>query len=217
MDGDDAMSAAQENYSVSAQEEGFLGKREPRAETGSNASANGDNRAANAKAAKNNIVTIKPRGPEWVGNFRQQEKERYKNPTQPWSYTLEDGTPAVVAPVCKKSGLTTKPREHYLLKTERPSFITILCLVRDAAAKLPNGVGTRADICELLRESQYINENIPEKNINDIVSGALDRLHYEVDPCVRYDSDKKLWLYLHRDRPLDSKLWDENLESNGKV
>jgi nuclear factor related to kappa-B-binding protein len=52
-----------------------------------------------------------------------------------------------------------------LLKTERPSYITILCLVRDAAAKLPNGVGTRADICELLKESQYINENIPDKKI----------------------------------------------------
>ena len=43
------------------------------------------------------------------------------------------------------------------------------------------------------------------KLISDIVSGALDRLHYEDDPCVRYDSDKKLWLYLHRDRTLDSK------------
>jgi len=32
------------------------------------------------------------------------------------------------------------------------------------------------------------------------VSGALDRLHYEDDPCVKYDSDKKLWIYLHKDR-----------------
>lgn len=37
------------------------------------------------------------------------------------------------------------------------------------------------------------------------MSGALDRLHYENDPCVRYDSDKKLWIYLHKDRSLDSK------------
>ena len=71
----------------------------------------------------------------------------------------------VVAPVCKKSAVNSKAREHYLLKTERPSYITILCLVRDAAAKLPNGVGSRADICELLKESQYINENIADKNI----------------------------------------------------
>jgi len=29
--------------------------------------------------------------------------------------------------------------------------VTILTLVRDAASRLANGVGTRADICELLK------------------------------------------------------------------
>lgn len=33
-----------------------------------------------------------------------------------------------------------------------------------------------------------------------MVSGALDRLHYEKDPCVKYDIGCKLWIYLHRDR-----------------
>lgn len=32
------------------------------------------------------------------------------------------------------------------------------------------------------------------------MSGALDRLHYEKDPCVKYDIGRKLWIYLHRDR-----------------
>ena len=59
----------------------------------------------------------------------------------------------------------SKPREHFLLKAERPSYITILCLVRDAAARLPGGVGTRADICELLKESQYINESITDDKV----------------------------------------------------
>jgi len=86
------------------------------------------------------------------------------------------------------------------LRKDRPSFITILSLVRDAAARLPDGVGTRADICELLKESQYINEDIPDDKLSTIVSGALDRLHYEDDPCVKYDNEKKLWTYLHRDR-----------------
>ncbi|KAH7951059.1 hypothetical protein HPB52_004608 [Rhipicephalus sanguineus] len=31
-------------------------------------------------------------------------------------------------------------------------------IVRDAAARLPNGEGTRADICELLKDSQYLAE-----------------------------------------------------------
>jgi hypothetical protein len=39
--------------------------------------------------------------------------------------------------------------------------------------------------------------------MSNIVSGALDRLHYEDDPCVKYDSEKKLWIYLHRERTED--------------
>ena len=33
-----------------------------------------------------------------------------------------------------------------------------------------------------------------------VVSGALDRLHYEKDPCVKFDSARKNWIYLHGDR-----------------
>ncbi|KAF3840906.1 hypothetical protein F7725_006768 [Dissostichus mawsoni] len=36
--------------------------------------------------------------------------------------------------------------------------------------------------------------------VNTVVSGALDRLHYEKDPCVKYDIGRKLWIYLHRSR-----------------
>ncbi|KAJ1617593.1 hypothetical protein T492DRAFT_893425 [Pavlovales sp. CCMP2436] len=81
--------------------------------------------------------------------------------------------------------------EHALLRSDRPSHVTILTLVRDAAARLPDGVGTRADVSELLRDSQFV------------VSGALDRLHYEKDTCVKYEPERKLWIYLHRNRTLD--------------
>lgn len=33
-----------------------------------------------------------------------------------------------------------------------------------------------------------------------MVSGALDRLHSEKDPCVKYDVNGKKWIYLHRNR-----------------
>lgn len=46
-----------------------------------------------------------------------------------------------------------KARDHFLLKSTRPSYVTLLSVVRDAASKLPNGRGTRNDICTLLRES----------------------------------------------------------------
>ena len=99
-------------------------------------------------------------------------------------YTLLNGKKAVVAPLIKKNKANnSKARDHALLKQDRPSYITILSLVRDAAAKLEDGVGTRADICELLKDSQYITENLTDSQINSIVSGALDRLHYEKDPC----------------------------------
>ena len=45
--------------------------------------------------------------------------------------------------------------------------------------------------------------DVTDSQINAAVSGALDRLHYEKDPCVRYDSSRKLWIYLHRARTED--------------
>lgn len=51
-----------------------------------------------------------------------------------------------------------------------------------------------------MKESQYVNEDIGDEKINTIVSGALDRLHYMTDACVKYDSEKKLWQYLHLER-----------------
>ena len=130
--------------------------------------------------------------------FHEQEMERYNNPTNPFIYKLLTGEPRWVAPVCKKTlDANVRPRDHFLLIPERPSAVTILSLVRDAAAKLPQGFGTRSDICDLLKESQFINLSTDEEKMSSVVSGALDRLHYESDPCVRYDSARKLWIYLH--------------------
>ena len=35
------------------------------------------------------------------------------------------------------------------------------------------------------------------------MSGALDRLHSEKDPGVKYDVNRKVWIYLHRNRTED--------------
>jgi len=167
---------------------------------------------------KNKIqITIKSRTKEEIQSFRDQEKERYKNPQKPWEYTLSNGNVAIVAPlISSPKPITSKPRDHELLKLERPPYITLLALVRDAAARLEDGVGTRLDICDLLKDSQYINENISESKINNIVSGALDRLHYQKDPCVKYDSHHKLWIYLHRNRSLDYPGWNK-IKNNDEI
>lgn len=59
------------------------------------------------------------------------------------------------------------------------------------------------DICELLKESQFlvpINSQSLENTLNNVVSGALDRLQNEKDPCVKFDTSRKLWVYLHKSR-----------------
>ncbi|XP_052077690.1 nuclear factor related to kappa-B-binding protein-like isoform X2 [Mytilus californianus] len=139
---------------------------------------------------------------EEKGFFREQERRRFENPHKSFTYKLH-GYESVVGPVkgvyTKESALN-KAREHALLVSSRPAFVTILTLVRDASARLPNGEGTRGDICELLKDSQYLAPGVTDAQLNVVVSGALDRLHSEKDPCVKYDVNRKLWIYLHRNR-----------------
>ncbi|XP_026184816.1 nuclear factor related to kappa-B-binding protein isoform X2 [Mastacembelus armatus] len=134
--------------------------------------------------------------------FQVQEQQRYNQPHKAFSFRMH-GFESVVGPVkgvFDKEMSLNKAREHTLLRSDRPPYVTILSLVRDAAARLPNGEGTRAEICELLKDSQFLAPDVTSAQVNTVVSGALDRLHYEKDPCVKYDIGRKLWIYLHRNR-----------------
>ncbi|CAL8267622.1 unnamed protein product [Merluccius merluccius] len=134
--------------------------------------------------------------------FQIQEQQRYDQPHKAFTFRMH-GFESVVGPVkgvFDKEMSLNKAREHTLLRSDRPAYVTILSLVRDAAARLPNGEGTRAEICELLKDSQFLAPDVTSAQVNTVVSGALDRLHYEKDPCVKYDIGRKLWIYLHRDR-----------------
>lgn len=137
-----------------------------------------------------------------VAEFRKQERKRFENPHKAFTYRMH-GYESIVGPV---KGIYThtpamaKARGHTMLTADRPHYVTILTLVRDATARLPNGEGTRAEICELLKSSQYICPTASEVVLQTIVSGALDRMHADDDPCVRYDSKRKIWIYLHRNR-----------------
>ncbi|CAB1316008.1 unnamed protein product, partial [Coregonus sp. 'balchen'] len=134
--------------------------------------------------------------------FQVQEQHRYDQPHKAFTFRMH-GFESVVGPVkgvFDKEMSLNKAREHTLLRSDRPAYVTILSLVRDAAARLPNGEGTRAEICELLKDSQFLAPDVTSAQVNTVVSGALDRLHYEKDPCVKYDIGRKLWIYLHRDR-----------------
>ncbi|KAJ4779312.1 Kappa-B-binding protein-like nuclear factor [Rhynchospora pubera] len=160
--------------------------------------------------AQKSLNTISPSSDEVKAYFRKEEVLRYSIPDRAFSYTAADGKKSTVAPLRRGGGKpTSKARDHFMLKPDRPPHVTILCLVRDAAARLPGSIGTRADVCTLLRDSQYIVEDVSDAQVNQVVSGALDRLHYERDPCVQFDADRKLWVYLHRDRE------EEDFEDDG--
>lgn len=137
-----------------------------------------------------------------IKEFREQERKRYDNPHKAFTYRC-NGYESVVGPlkgIYNASVGNTKARGHTMLNADRPNFVTILSLVRDATARLPNGEGTRADICELLKSSQYISSTAPDNVLQSVVSGALDRMHTQFDPCVKYDPKRKIWIYLHRNR-----------------
>lgn len=116
--------------------------------------------------------------------YRQQEELRYKNPNKSFTFNLH-GYNSVVGPVkgssANSSNSTNKHKEkpENNLLNSRPPFVTLLSLVRDSCSRLPNGEGTRNDICTLLKDSQYLREDITDEKISAFVSGALDRLHYE--------------------------------------
>ncbi|XP_022752803.1 uncharacterized protein LOC111301436 isoform X2 [Durio zibethinus] len=160
--------------------------------------------------AQKSLNTISPSSEEVRAYFRREELLRYSIPDRAFSYTAADGKKSIVAPLRRCGGKpTSKAREHFMLKSDRPPHITVLCLVRDAASRLPGSIGTRADVCTLIKDSQYIVEDVSDAQVNQVVSGALDRLHYERDPCVQFDGERKLWVYLHRERE------EEDFEDDG--
>ncbi|KAL3265604.1 hypothetical protein HHI36_009808 [Cryptolaemus montrouzieri] len=146
--------------------------------------------------------TVRKGTPEEIEKFQEQEKKRYENPHRAFTYCC-NGYESVVAPlkgIYNPAVGSAKARGHTILTADRPNFVTILSLVRDATARLPNGEGTRGDIVELLKHSQYISPTATDNVLQTVVSGALDRMHTQFDPCVKYDTKRKIWIYLHRNR-----------------
>eukprot|EP00698_Gefionella_okellyi_P000801 TRINITY_DN10703_c0_g1_i1.p1 TRINITY_DN10703_c0_g1~~TRINITY_DN10703_c0_g1_i1.p1 ORF type:complete len:563 (-),score=101.04 TRINITY_DN10703_c0_g1_i1:931-2529(-) len=146
-----------------------------------------------------------PQDPQIV--FRRQERRRYR--TNGAFMYIVGGMRTMVAPAKRTAG--ARPRDHPLLRPERPSSVSLLSIVRDGTCRLPVTGGSRQDVVGLVRQSQYLVDNVDDQRVHQVVSGALDRLHSEEDPCVKYESERKLWLYLHANRG-----YDEFPEGTGK-
>ncbi|KAJ8971434.1 hypothetical protein NQ314_000690 [Rhamnusium bicolor] len=117
--------------------------------------------------------TVRKATPEEIKDFREQERRRYDNPHKAFTYRCNNYE-SVVGPlkgIYNPAVGNTKARGHTMLSADRPNFVTILSLVRDAAARLPNGEGTRAEICELLKSSQYISSTALDNILQSVVSG----------------------------------------------
>lgn len=95
-----------------------------------------------------------------------------------------------------------------LLKNDRPPTVTMHSVTRDALSRLPDGVGTRNDVALLLRDSQFLVDDASEAMIISAVSGSMDRLSAERDPCARFVANMKLWVYLHGKRKIDDPGWN---------
>lgn len=123
-----------------------------------------------------------------------QEQQRYNQPHKAFTFRMH-GFESIVGPVkgvFDKEMSLNKAREHTLLRSDRPPYVTILSLgkkslllfvaaekkeieilasrrsfftVRDAAARLPNGEGTRAEICELLKDSQFLAPDVTSAQV----------------------------------------------------
>jgi nuclear factor related to kappa-B-binding protein len=85
------------------------------------------------------------------------------SPSSCYTYRLKDFSVTVgpirgVAGSANLSMTPSKGKCHPLLVADRPAYVTIIVIVRDAVARLKNGEGTRQHICELVKESQFINQ-----------------------------------------------------------
>jgi hypothetical protein len=122
-----------------------------------------------------------------------QERQRFESPNSPFTYR-QHGYESVVGPI-RQSPLI----RNDILLSDRPKYITTANLVLDAVARLPNGEGTCTEIGELLKCSQYLALNLNENVLQSAVNTILETLGAEaLNPSVRFDGKRKLWIYLHR-------------------
>lgn len=138
---------------------------------------------------------MRPERADEVALFRVQEKQRYDNPGSPFTYRMH-GYEATVGPVLGVYAQVMAKGSN-VLSTDRPPGVTITSLVRDAIARLPNGEGTKAHVCELLKASQFI---VPGSVLHVVVSNVVEKLQKDVDRCVYVDPRRKVLIYTHRSR-----------------
>lgn len=132
-------------------------------------------------------------------DYHRQEQQRTSQPDQVFNYKLADGTVSTVGPI-GDSWRNLGSCGAKVLTASRPQCVTMPVLTKDAVARLPQGSGTRLEICRLVQQSQFLAPDATAQDLANAVSAALDKLQNEPDPCCKYDPAKKVWVNLHANR-----------------
>ena len=160
--------------------------------------------------------TIQPTDPKLVAEFQKQEFDRYNRPLYPFEYRVDSKVYSVGPIIRFEKQIKWFFHRNALLIDDRPIQVTLMAIIRDAASRLPDNVGTRADVACLMMDSSYIASGVTLQLCLTIyitkISKALDKLSKESDPSVRWDKEKKLWVYLHNGREVHSPQWQLDVD-----
>lgn len=136
---------------------------------------------------------MRPERAEEIAAYHLQERQRYESPSAPFTYRMH-GYESVVGPVHGVYAQAFSKGANLLL-ADRPACVTLTSLVRDAVARLPNGEGSKAHVCEMLKASQYV---VQGGAMQVAVNSLLERLQSDSDRCVYFDPRRRVYVYAHR-------------------
>ncbi|TMW60701.1 hypothetical protein Poli38472_000743 [Pythium oligandrum] len=130
--------------------------------------------------------------------FRTQEEQRYGHPKRTFAYEV-GGNRVTVGPAF---ALPRSQLDAAVLVSNAPVAVTTLTLVYDACARLHEQKGTRADIKNLLMQSQFVQPSVKEAILDQAVAAALNELEriFPQDAsssCVHFEVERCIWVYDH--------------------
>ncbi|GLD91757.1 hypothetical protein PINS_up000290 [Pythium insidiosum] len=156
-----------------------------------------------SRILKKSLCPVHPRSKlvDGIDEYHRLETRRYKHHTQSFLYphpSCDDGV--TVGPTLKESEEQVDSAQ--LLVPDAPGAVTMLSLVYDACARLPEGVGTRADIGILVSASRFVRTDALMSLLNKAITHRLSILEVMplgefANPCVRFDAHRGVWEYQH--------------------
>jgi nuclear factor related to kappa-B-binding protein len=147
-------------------------------------------------------VTFTELSQESIALYHIQEQERFDHEATAYFFNI-DGYRSIVGPLRRPVKAPKKQREHPMLVEDRDFIVSLVNMVVNGGSRLPGGVGTRADVAQLVSYSKFVKPSVDMDKFNSVVSAALDRIQLVPDAPLKFDVDLKLWIYNHRLRNVE--------------